>query len=67
MGNGLLDVRDTPVRDTAALPRLGRVRIRIEAELVPSDVEPDIERLVEVGLDANACVYQALAAARSGT
>ncbi len=45
------DVAHTPVG--ARTDR--RVGVRVEAQLVAAGVEPDVERLVEVGLNAERC------------
>ena len=49
VGEGLVDVGDAPVRDR---PRRRGVAIREQAKLVAGDGEPDVEGLIEVGLDA---------------
>jgi hypothetical protein len=39
---------NTPIGNTTAAPRLAQREIRIEPKFVPSDIETDLERLVEV-------------------
>ena len=45
-----LGILHTPVRDAATRPGFHAFRIGIEPELKATDVEPDVERLVEVRL-----------------
>src|SRR5882762_6249308 len=47
-----LDIRDTPKRHRASRARPDSLAIRIQTELEATNVEPNVERLIEVWLDA---------------
>ena len=48
----VLDILYAPVGDRSAGPGFPDARVRIEPKLVPTDVEPNIKRFIEIGLDS---------------